>query len=66
MVVLVRVTIAVMKHHDPKELVEERGLSLGTSASKLAPLEASHILNHSPLMESKTGTQIGQEPRGRS
>lgn len=54
MCVLVRITMAMMKHHDHKQ-VGRRGFTQLT------------LPHHSPsLKEVKAGTQTGPEPGGRS
>ena len=52
---LVRVTIAVMKHHDQKQSWRRKGLF------------AFHFPDCDPsLKEARTGIQVGQEPGGRN
>lgn len=46
--VLVRITIAMMKHHDQKKLGEEMVCFV-------------HLLNESPLKEANAGTQTRRE-----
>jgi hypothetical protein len=54
MSVLVKVTMAAMKHHDQKQVGEQRVYSVYTSTSLLI------------VEEVRTGAQAGQEPGGRS